>query len=97
MLPPALPRAVTPVLPAWDTSAMGIEQWWTKLQPSTRQWLINNNGDQVPAAIVAEIAEAGGPASDDSWWAGQDETPGHYFPDDAIDWVEDTANDEESG
>ncbi|WP_406633567.1 hypothetical protein [Pseudarthrobacter quantipunctorum] len=74
---------------------MGIEQWWTKLQPSTRQWLINNNGDQVPAAIVAEIAEAGGPASDDSWWASQDETPGHCFPDDAIDWVEATANEEE--
>ena len=76
---------------------MGIEQWWTKLQPSTRQWLINNNGDQVPAAIVAEIAEAGGPASDDSWWAGQNETPGHYFPDDAIDWVEAAANEEEPG
>ena len=76
---------------------MGIEQWWTKLQPSTRQWLINNNGDQVPEAIEAEIAEAGGPASDDSWWAGQDETTGHYFPDDAIDWVEAAANEEEPG
>ena len=74
---------------------MGIEQWWTKLQPSTRQWLINNNGDVVPAAVVSEIAEAGGPAGDDSWWASQDETPRHYFPDDAIDWVQATANEEE--
>ncbi|MFD0046791.1 hypothetical protein ACFVGV_16530 [Pseudarthrobacter scleromae] len=76
---------------------MGIEQWWTELQPSTRKWLINNNGDEVQAAVVAEIAEAGGPASDDSWWSGQDESPGHYLPDDAIDWVEATANGEEPG
>ena len=76
---------------------MSIDQWWTKLQPATRTWLINNNGDEVPAAVAAEIAGAGGPATDDPWWSGQGETPGHYFPDDAIDWVEDTANDEESG
>ncbi len=76
---------------------MSIEQWWTKLQPSTQEWLIENNGDVVPAAVVAEIAEAGGPASDDSWWADQSEAQGHYFPDDAIDWVEATANDEGPG
>jgi len=75
---------------------MGIEQWWAKLQPSTQEWLIENNGDVVPPAVVAEIAQAGGPAGDDSWWASQGETPGHYFPDEAIDWVETTANDEEA-
>lgn len=74
---------------------MSIEQWWAKLQPSTQEWLIDNNGDVVPPAVVAEITGAGGPAADDSWW-GQGETPGHYFPDDAIDWVEATANDEEA-
>ncbi len=73
---------------------MSIEQWWTKLQPSTREWLIDNNGDVVPAAVVAEIAGVGGPASDDSWWADQSGAPGHYFPDEAIDWVEATANEE---
>ena len=44
---------------------MSIDQWWTKLQPATRTWLINNNGDEVPAAVAAEIAGAGGPATDD--------------------------------
>lgn len=73
---------------------MSIEQWWGKLRPATREWLIANNGDLVPAAVVAEIAGAGGPASTDSWWTGQDGAPGHYFPDEAIDWVEATANDE---
>lgn len=74
---------------------MGIEQWWTNLQPSTRKWLIENNGDAVPPALVAEIADAGGPASDHSRWADQGESTWMYFPDDAIDWVEATANDEE--
>ena len=75
---------------------MSIEQWWGKLQPSTQEWLIGNNGDVVPPAVVAEIAGVGGPAGDDSWWASQDDTHGHYFPDDAIDWVEATANDEDA-
>ena len=55
---------------------MSIEQWWTKLQPSTREYLIDNNGDVVPAEVVAEIAEVGGPESTDSWWADQNGTPG---------------------
>jgi len=54
----------------------------------------DNNGDVVPAEVVAEIAEVGGPESTDSWWANQNGAPGHYFPDDAIDWVEAIANDE---
>jgi hypothetical protein len=73
---------------------MSIEQWWTKLQPSTREYLIDNNGDVVPAEVVAEIAEVGGPDSTDSWWADQNGASGHYFPDDVIDWVEAIANDE---
>jgi len=73
---------------------MGIEQWWPKLKPSTREWLIENNGDQVPAEVVAEIAEAGGPASSDPWWVGQS-GPGCYVPDEATDWIEAVANGEE--
>ena len=73
---------------------MSIEQWWTKLQPSTQDWLIANNGDLVPADVVAEIAAVGGPASGDSWWAVRSGAPGHYFPDDATDWVEAAANGE---
>lgn len=76
---------------------MGIEQWWTKLKPSTQEWLIENNGDVVPAEIVAEIAGVGGPASADPWWADRTEEPGHYFPDEGIDWVEATANEENPG
>src|SRR5690348_3229530 len=51
-----------------QTVLMPIEQWWPKLQQPTRDWLIANNGDAVPPAVMAEIAEAGGPATSDAWW-----------------------------
>ena len=58
--------------------------------------MIENNGDEVPADAVAEIAEAGGPLTSDPWWVGRN-TPGFYFPDEATDWIEAVANDEEPG
>lgn len=76
---------------------MSIEHWWPKLKPSTRTWLIENNGDAVPQDVVTEISQAGGPAASDAWWAGQDDPTGFYFPDEAVDWVEAVANDEEPG
>ena len=73
---------------------MSIEQWWPKLQPSTREWLIQNNGNAVPADIVAGITEAGGRVDGDEWWVGQGEGSGFCFSDRAIDWIETVANDE---
>jgi len=73
---------------------MSIEVWWPRLQPATRDWLIANNGDAVPTAIVEEIAEVGGPVRSDPWWAAQDGTTGDYLPDAATDWIEEIANDE---
>lgn len=73
---------------------MSIEQWWPRLKPSTREWMIENNGDEVPAELVAEIAKAGGPAASDPWWAVQG-SPGFYVPDEAIDWIEAVANGED--
>ena len=79
----------------WHPSMMNIEQWWPKLKPSTREWLIEHNGVEVSAAVLAEIADAGGPAPSDSWWTGQS-APGFYFPDEATDWIEAVANGEEA-
>ncbi|WP_028268094.1 hypothetical protein [Arthrobacter sp. MA-N2] len=73
---------------------MSIEHWWPKLKPSTREWLIENNGDAVPAEVVAEITEADGPIASDAWWAGRSGHSGFYFPDEAIDWIEAVANGE---
>jgi hypothetical protein len=78
-----------------QTEPMPIAQWWPRLQQQTRDWLIANNGDVVPPAVMAEIAEAGGPTTSDSWWVAQDEeATGRVMPDEAIDWIEETANEE---
>lgn len=73
---------------------MPIAQWWPKLQQQTRDWLIANNGDVVPPAVMAEIAEAGGPATTDSWWVADQDATGPVMPDKAIDWIEETANEQ---
>lgn len=66
---------------------MSIEQWWPELQPSTRDWLINNNGDDLPPRILDEIRRVAGAAGDSS-------APGG-LSDAEIDWIEATANGED--
>jgi hypothetical protein len=61
-----------------------IEQWWPALAESTRAWLIENNGDELPPEIIAEVTAAGGAADLD----------GAHLSDAAVDWVETVANDE---
>ena len=73
---------------------MSIQQWWPKLQSSTQRWLMENNGDVIPGGIVSEIVGAGGPAMGDPWWGESMEPEGLVFPDEAIDWIDETANDE---
>ena len=72
---------------------MRIEEWWPKLDPSTQEWLIANNGDVVPATVLAQIAEAGGDVTSAS--AIGDNGPGGFLLSDAtVDWIEETANHE---
>lgn len=92
---------------------MGMDEIWARLAPETRDWLIANNGDAVPADIAAEIDEAADAANaDDVWAVGSedavdaplepdddlydvDEDAGaRYLAEDAVDWIEDYANDE---
>ncbi|MFK4299224.1 hypothetical protein ABH924_004405 [Arthrobacter sp. GAS37] len=75
---------------------MSIEHWWSKLKPSTRTWLIENNGDEVPADVVAEITAAGGPGPSDAWWIPPTGPSGPCFPDEAVDWIEAVGNGEAS-
>jgi hypothetical protein len=73
---------------------MNLEGWWPKVAPSTREWLIQNNGDVVPPKILAEIAEAGGSVNPADWWVGQIGPTGFFISEEAIDWIEEMANDE---
>ena len=76
---------------------MPIAQWWPKLQQRTRDWLVANNGDVVPPSVVAEIVAAGGPATSDAWWVTDETAAGSVLPDEAIDWIEEVANEESLG
>ena len=76
---------------------MSIQDWWPRLPPETRAWLIANNGDVVPRPIVDEIEAAGGPGHSAAWWAADDESSGLSMPDEAIDWIEEVANQESPG
>lgn len=72
---------------------MANEQWWARLQPATRAWLIANNGDIVPEEVANEVAAAGGPVAAEP--VGEDAAdPGLRYPDEVIDWVEEIANTE---
>ncbi len=64
---------------------MKIEQWWPRLEPATRAWLVANNGDAIPPDTIGELAAAGRSASADQ------------LDDDEIDWIEAVANDEQPG
>ena len=67
---------------------MPIETWWPLLQPDTRRWLIDNNGDVVPAPILDEITRVAGPVTADTWWVGENGPSGFQLSDAAVDWIE---------
>jgi hypothetical protein len=73
---------------------VSIEQWWPKLSPSTREWLVENNGDAVAAEVVIEITQAGGSVVSDAWWVGASHPSGFYFSDEGVDWIEAVGNGE---
>jgi hypothetical protein len=74
---------------------MSIEHWWPRVKPSTREWLIENNGEAVPAEIVADVRWAGGSITSDAWWVGENGPAGFFISDEAADWVEEIANEED--
>jgi hypothetical protein len=74
-----------------------IEAWWSRLPQETRDWLVANNGDVVPAPVVDEITRAGGEVATDAWWVGENGPTGFYMSDAAIDWIEEVANGETPG
>ena len=75
---------------------MSIQDWWPLLNSSTQQWLINNNGDIVPPNILDQIMAVAGQPTADASWVGDDGREGFSLSDEATDWIEQTANDEDS-
>lgn len=69
---------------------MEIFDWWPKLDPDAQRWLIAHNGEPVSTEVLDKIAAVGGSAQRD----GESESDGVFLSDEAIDWIEATANDE---
>lgn len=85
---------MAPRIESVDNAGMSIEAWWPKLRQQSRDYLIDNNGDVVPPALVDEIAGAGGVVSADAWWVGESRPTGLLVSDEAIDWIDEVANGE---
>lgn len=62
---------------------MASVTWWDEIGSSVQEWLVENNGDSIPADVAAQIRAAGG-----------DATVGEPLPDEVIDWIEAVANGE---
>jgi hypothetical protein len=73
---------------------MNIARLWPSLSAPTRDWLIANNGDALSPEALDELVRANGSAIPDAWWGDQSDATNHYLPDDAVDWIEATANQE---
>ena len=85
---------LAPVSSVSQNEAMRIKDWWSLLDWSTQRWLINNNGDVVPPHVLARITAVAGEPTAETSWVG-DNLPDGFLPsDEAIDWIEMTANNE---
>lgn len=72
---------------------MKIQALWPRLHPGTRNWLIAHNGEALPPAVLTDLLAANGGSPESAWWT-RDEVGRLGLPDDAVDWIEATANGE---
>ena len=73
---------------------MDMPQIWSRLTTSTQTWLIDHNGEPLPEVIVEEILTVTAGQRDPRWWAGDSGQGETQLADEAVDWIEETANGE---
>jgi hypothetical protein len=73
---------------------MSIENWWPKLDAEGQDWLIQHNGEVVPADLLRRINRLGGLICTPANVVGEARPDGFHFSDEAVDWIEATANGE---
>jgi len=71
-----------------------IVEWWPKLDSETREWLGDHNGDAASEDVLAKIAAAGASVASQASWVGEVGPDGFHISDEAVDWIEATANGE---
>lgn len=73
---------------------MDISQIWPRLATSTQTWLVNHNGEPLPDDILDEILTVTDGRRDSRWWRGDSPQGETQLTDEAVDWIEETANGE---
>lgn len=73
---------------------MNTIEWWPKLDSEAQAWLIEHNGEVIAEDVVNKIAAAGGVVTSHAWGIGDQTPEGIYLSDEAVDWIEETANGE---
>ncbi|TQJ38138.1 hypothetical protein FBY33_0130 [Arthrobacter sp. SLBN-112] len=72
---------------------MNIREWWPLIPAETRGWLMAHNGEPLPPHVIADIKAATGGTTDADW--ALQTLDGPQLSDEAVDWIEAVANDEE--
>jgi hypothetical protein len=73
---------------------MQITEWWPKLDADSQAWLIAHNGEAVAPEVLSRIEAVSGSLASSESWVGERGPDGLFLSDDAVDWIETTANDE---
>ena len=73
---------------------MEISEWWPKLDAQSQAWLIAHNGEALTPEVLSRIESVSGSVASSASWAGERGPDGFFLSDDAVDWIETTANDE---
>ena len=73
---------------------MSIETWWPKLAIEDQDWLIQHNGEPVPADVLRRITSVGGLICTPTNIVGEARPDGFHFSDKTVDWIEAFANGE---
>lgn len=74
---------------------MDMAQIWPRLAASTQKWLVEHNGEPLSDDILNEILIVTAGQRDPRWWAGDSHEGETQLTDEAVDWIEEAANDGE--
>lgn len=69
---------------------MRIAEWWPRLDSDAQSWLIAHNGEPVAPDVMSKIVGVAGSV----WEVGESGSDGVVLSDEAVDWIDATANDE---
>ena len=73
---------------------MDMPRIWPRLASSTQSWLIEHNGEPLTDDVLDEILTVTAGQRDPRGWAGDSHAGGTQLTDEAVDWIDETANGE---